>query len=88
MKKPKFFYICDPKKNMDCGKTSCYLNGEGCRLTTDVNCAKTDTKGCPLGYTRDEFYSMPFDYKSWPPPSKIDSVLDTLEHNVSGLLEE
>ena len=29
------FYTCDPKLNVYCRKTHCYLNGGACSLTTE-----------------------------------------------------
>lgn len=30
----KTLYICDPNKNTECSKTSCYINGGPCFHTT------------------------------------------------------
>lgn len=34
MDKAKEVWLCDPRKNKDCRKTSCYLNDGPCRCTT------------------------------------------------------
>lgn len=33
------FYPCDPEKNIDCAKTSCFINGGPCTQTTKRECA-------------------------------------------------
>lgn len=42
MDKAKDVWLCDPRKNADCRKTSCYINGGPCRCTTNEKCALTE----------------------------------------------
>lgn len=37
------FYKCNPDKAIRCSKTTCYLNGGNCRLTTNIDYAKDST---------------------------------------------
>lgn len=32
-------FVCDPRKNQDCKKTSCYIHGGPCQMTLDKECA-------------------------------------------------
>lgn len=34
MRQQDTYYFCDPTKNINCSKTSCYINGGPCRATT------------------------------------------------------
>lgn len=40
IRKKEETYPCDPEKNKDCGKQSCYLHGGPCRLTTNPKYSK------------------------------------------------
>lgn len=42
------FYECDPKKATTCHKTTCYINGGNCHLTTRESWGlkKVDTDTC------------------------------------------
>lgn len=33
------FYLCDPRLNVLCQKTCCYIKGGKCFITSDMNCA-------------------------------------------------
>lgn len=37
------FYFCNPEKNTDCTKESCYINGGPCKLTSKEECKKPTT---------------------------------------------
>lgn len=37
-------FWCDPRKNVNCRKTGCYMHGGPCRFTTNPKCAK-EVKG-------------------------------------------
>ncbi len=41
MDKAKEVWLCDPRKNADCKKTGCYINGGPCRCTTHEKYALT-----------------------------------------------
>lgn len=47
IRKKEETYPCDPEKNKDCGKQSCYLHGGPCRLTTNPKFQKTFLKESP-----------------------------------------
>ena len=38
------FYKCDPNKNTKCKKTTCYIYGGNCELTSNSNYAKDASK--------------------------------------------
>ena len=38
--KENALFFCDPDKNKECKKTSCYINGGECELTTDIKFRK------------------------------------------------
>lgn len=45
----KHLYLCDPTRNPNCTKESCYDGGRLlCEATTNPNCAFTDSKGEPI----------------------------------------
>ncbi len=44
------FYLCDPKKAITCKKTSCYINGGECRLTTRKDWADRKCKSHRKAY--------------------------------------
>lgn len=44
----KVIFLCDPKKNTRCKKTSCYLNGGDCRGTLHPAFSLLDTDGKPM----------------------------------------
>ena len=48
-KKIRVIYVCDPAKNVKCGKEGCWdiYNGP-CRCTSRKKFAKTDEKGKPM----------------------------------------
>lgn len=46
-------YHCDPAKHTKCERTSCYIKGGMCRLTTYPEYAKTDKNGKPIRYRGD-----------------------------------
>ena len=46
MKKP--LYICDPRKNKDCLKTSCFKYNGPCRRTSHAEYAERDENGDPV----------------------------------------
>ena len=37
---PKIMYKCNPFKNKECPKTSCYLNGGPCTMTKKIEYAE------------------------------------------------
>lgn len=39
------FYRCDPKKNYKCQKTTCFLWGGSCSITSDERCKCDGTEG-------------------------------------------
>lgn len=41
----KKFYICDAKRNQNCNKKMCYLNGGQCTNTTNIKYAKKFKRG-------------------------------------------
>lgn len=45
MEKEKI-YKCDPNKNVNCEKRSCYINGGECYMTTDKKYEKRDDEEC------------------------------------------
>ena len=51
-KKTTVYYLCDPKKNKQCKKTSCAYNKsakyQNCKATTDYRFAQLDDKGNPI----------------------------------------
>ena len=36
------YYWCDPEKNTECRKASCFFNGGDCRITSRRSCAVLD----------------------------------------------
>ena len=38
------FYRCDPRKNTSCRKTTCYVRGGNCSLTSNPKCRCEGTK--------------------------------------------
>ena len=34
-----FLYLCDPEKNTECNKKSCFINGGPCNKTSNINFA-------------------------------------------------
>ena len=87
---PAVLYLCDPQKNKNCKKTSCYLNHGECRCTGEREYSVVDENGKALGYSWKQFCELVFseDGMPWPPSCAIDDILDTLEHNSSGLVDE
>lgn len=41
-------YVCDPARNVDCGKDLCFERGGPCGTTDDVSCALRDLLGRPV----------------------------------------
>ena len=41
-------YYCDPMKNSNCPKTSCYMHGGPCECTTQEEFAMLDHKDDPM----------------------------------------
>ena len=41
-------YVCDPARNVDCGKDLCFERGGPCGTTDDVRCALRDLLGRPV----------------------------------------
>ena len=39
------YWVCDPEKNIFCKKTTCFLNGGKCHLTSDI---RYGTSNAPL----------------------------------------
>jgi len=39
----KKWYVCDPDKNVNCGKRSCHITqgDRGCKTTSNIDCAVT-----------------------------------------------
>ena len=83
-------YLCDPSKNKGCAKTSCFLKYGECKYTIKRQCAVTNEEGKPLGYTWTQFRARSPWYNGAGsfPPHPIDDIIDTLEHNISGLVDE
>ena len=49
----ELIYYCDPEKNTKCKKHSCFSGSaswQSCRLTRDIESAKTDRDGIPMIY--------------------------------------
>lgn len=46
MKQP--LYLCDPEKNINCTKESCYINSGPCSSTTKPEFAFTNENGEPI----------------------------------------
>ena len=49
----ELIYLCDPAKNAKCRKRSCATGPEpwqNCRLTRDIESARTDRDGIPMIY--------------------------------------
>ena len=44
----KTIYICDPEKNTECKKTSCWKKGGLCNCTTKPECAALHENGQPM----------------------------------------
>ena len=83
-------YLCDPQKNRDCKKTSCFINYGPCKFTKDKKYAVTDENGKALGYTIAQYDALMKRRKGekWPATDPIDGILDTLEYDTSGLVDE
>lgn len=47
-------YICDPKKNTECKKTSCWIYGGLCNCTTKPECAALHENGQPMTAETDD----------------------------------
>lgn len=48
MAKDKTYYYCDPFKNTECSKTSCFLRGGSCELTNKIEYAMLNGRGLPV----------------------------------------
>lgn len=86
----EILYLCDPRMNQSCKKTSCFANYGPCKFTKHKEYAVTDEDGKPLGYTFAQYDNLTKHWKDkeWPSPEPIDDILDTLEHSSSGLVDE
>ena len=68
----RVFYLCNGQKE-DCEKTDCYMNGGGCKHTTDVRYAKNFIVENP--YFPDSYHEK-------------ETALDLFPQGVSGKTEE
>lgn len=48
MKDEKIFYSCDPEKNTECKKRTCFRRKGPCKATSRVECAARDADGKPI----------------------------------------